>query len=285
MVCLRSSPQLHILIPTYGDSSYFKETLISIKSTFGVSIQEGLVIVSVIDDSREKLFESILEAFGEPNFEYIRNKERLGLEGNFNRCLELTRGQYTMFLGCDDFFLPGFYEEFCRVVQKPAHIYALGVKVVNEFGRQSRSLVDLSKKLLTPGIGENVEKAHSGDRFLARLLIGNFLYFPSLIWETKSLKNYKFDSNAGVVVDLELIARMLFDGHSILISKRPQSFAYRRHLRSESSIQKFTKQRFQGERSLSYALARKAMEMGWWRSFLFGRLLLTARIHHLISRI
>jgi hypothetical protein len=117
------------------------------------------------------------------------------------------------------------------------------------------------------------------------LLFGNFLYFPSLIWETKSIEKYKFDSNAGVVVDLELIARMILDGHKILISKQPQVFAYRRHLGSESSIQKFTNQRFLSEKSLSYLLAGNARELGWWKSYLFGRLLITARIHYLISRI
>lgn len=282
---LQPSPQLHILIPTFGDTSYFKETLLSIKSTFGARIREGLVLVTVVDDSRETEFKSILKTFGDPNFEYIRNEKRLGLEGNFNQCLLLARAQYTMFVGCDDFFLPGFYEQFCRLVQKPAQIYALGVEVVNEFSKQKKGLIDVTKHLLTPGSNNNEEKVHSGDAFLARLLLGNFLYFPSLIWETKSIKNYKFDANAGVVVDLELIARMILDGHGILISKRPPVFAYRRHLGSESSIQKFTNQRFLSERSLSYQLAGNAKELGWWKSYLFGRLLITARIHYLISRI
>ena len=257
----------------------------SIKETFGSNLENRQVCVTIVDDSEDKFFENIVSQIPVPNIEYIQNVHRLGLEGNFNRCLELTRGQYTIFMGCDDYFVPGFYEEFCRAKQKPAQIYALGVKVVDKFGEQSRNLVDFSKYLLTPGLFRAKEVIGEGDSLLAKLLIGNFLYFPSLVWETNALKRFSFDKNSGVVVDLELISRMLLDGSKILIVRNPKVFAYRRHLGSESSIQKFTSARFRAEKTLSYQVSSKSRGLRWWKSYIFGRILLTPRIHFVISRL
>jgi len=51
-----------------------------------------------------------LQNFTDPRLRLYRNESNIGLYGNFNRCGELAKGEYVLFLCSDDRLIPGFVE-------------------------------------------------------------------------------------------------------------------------------------------------------------------------------
>ena len=52
----------------------------------------------------------------EGRISYYKNKENLGMFGNWNRCLELARGEWVCILHSDDKIMPNYIEEMSKVV-------------------------------------------------------------------------------------------------------------------------------------------------------------------------
>lgn len=49
-----------------------------------------------------------------PNFIYYRNEENLGMFGNWNRCIELARGEWVTLLHDDDLLIPNYLKMFIK---------------------------------------------------------------------------------------------------------------------------------------------------------------------------
>src|SRR5450432_379001 len=67
----------------------------------------NLEILVVDNCSTDGTWEA-LQAIRDPRLHLVRNDSNLGLFGNFNRCLELSRGEYVCLLGSDDDLTEGF---------------------------------------------------------------------------------------------------------------------------------------------------------------------------------
>ncbi|HEX3158131.1 MAG TPA: glycosyltransferase family 2 protein [Gemmatimonadaceae bacterium] len=63
---------------------------------------EGLDVLVVDNCSTDGTWEALQEFAHDPRVRLVRNERNVGLFGNFNRCLELSRGRYLRFLCSDD---------------------------------------------------------------------------------------------------------------------------------------------------------------------------------------
>lgn len=262
---------LHIVVPAYGKSPYLRGTL----SSALVSADEATVVTVVDDGSPDDEVRQAASSAGD-RVEYVRLERNLGVAGAFQACLELSRGEYTVFLGSDDVLQPTYVSEVRRLVDRHAAptMVLPGVVVVGSSGDPVRPLADRVKKMLAP----KREILLQGDRLAASLLTGNWLYFPAIAWRTQALRRYGFRQDMQTALDLDLELRIVFDGGTLAWSPAP-AFTYRRHAESASSRTAKSGARFAEEGALFTWAQARARELGWPRSVLAARWHPTARLH------
>jgi len=96
-------PKVTVAIPTYNRARYLEE---SIRSVLCQTFTDFNLVV--IDNASSDNTEEIVRSFTDPRVEYVRNACNLGIIGNWNRAIELCRGEYLNILGDDDKMLPDF---------------------------------------------------------------------------------------------------------------------------------------------------------------------------------
>lgn len=98
-------PLVTIAIPTYNRAAFLAGAVDSaLKQTY------RHLEVLVLDNCSTDNTRETVSAINDPRVRYIRNESNLGMTGNFNRSLELFRGDYWVFLPDDDRLLPGYCE-------------------------------------------------------------------------------------------------------------------------------------------------------------------------------
>jgi GT2 family glycosyltransferase len=262
-----------VLVPAHGESPYLAGTLASVLATGA----HGLRLTVVDDGTPGDDVATLCQAAG-PSVEYVRLPENLGVAGAFQACADRSVGEYTLLMGSDDLMDPHYPEALKALVDRfrgPA-LATTGVTVVDSSGTVVRPLPDRVKSLLTPkGVASRLLE---GDRLVASMLVGNWLYFPALAWRTDVLQAYGFRPDMQTALDIDLELRVLLDGGMLAWDPSP-AFRYRRHRASVSSRSALSGDRFAEERELYGWVGARASELGWRRSAAAARLQPTSRLH------
>ena len=274
-----SMPILHIIIPTIDSRSWLLEALQSIYVSHPSEIANGTILVTVIDDCSQFSFFSQSDASQFLNLELIHNQRRFGLAGVFNQSVSLCRGDLLQIMGHDDRILPGFYKQLVANWLKNGEcsVFALGVEVIDLNSNISKPFVDRIKQYLTPRASKYSPQIIGGQGALVKLLIGNFLYFPALVFNFNKISNFSFSKKAGVALDLDLICRLLLDENSISIFSGSVFFQYRRSTLSYSGISGSTKRRYLEEKAVVTEIANLARDKGWLTAYLMAHAALAIR--------
>jgi glycosyltransferase involved in cell wall biosynthesis len=272
-------PILHIIIPTIDSRSWLLEALESIYVSHPTEIADGTILVTVIDDCSEFSFFSQADASQFLNLELIHNQSRLGLAGVFNQSISICRGDLLQIMGHDDKVLPGFYRQLVSNWRKHGEcaIYALGVEVIDLNSNIFSPFVDRIKQYLTPRGSRYSPQIIGGQRALVKLLIGNFLYFPGLVFNFDKISNFRFSQKAGVALDLDFICRLLINENFLSIFNGCFFFQYRRSALSYSGILGSTKKRYLEEKAVVVEIAKLAWNKGWFTACLVGHVALAIR--------
>jgi len=207
----------------------------------------------------------------------------MGITGNFNQCIKLATHSHMVIMGGDDLMLPSFVESAKRnaLLHPEAAFIQTGVSVIDHAGANYLPLSDRIKALIRPK--SNTPLLLESQKALESLLLGNWLYFPSIIWNTQILKLYLFDSSYSIVQDLKLITEMLLiteillGGGNLLIVPET-TFKYRRHSESLSSKGGGNAKRYIEEASFFNEIAPRLRLTG------HGKAARRARVH-LLSRL
>ena len=103
-------PFWSVMIPTYNCNHYLVE---AIRSVLRQAPGEEEMQICVVDDNSPGWQDAhdIAMAEGGGRVDFVRGDENLGLAGNWNRCITLSRGEAVHILHQDDYVLPGFYEK------------------------------------------------------------------------------------------------------------------------------------------------------------------------------
>lgn len=106
--------KVSICIPTYNGARYLEACLDSVLS----QTYRDIEILVVDDGSTDSTFE-ILEhyAASDQRIRLRRNNNNLGLVGNWNRCIELARGEWIKFAFQDDLLAPTCLEKMFGAMQ------------------------------------------------------------------------------------------------------------------------------------------------------------------------
>jgi len=272
------SDRIDIMMPFYGRVDHMK---IAVESVLSQSADSWRLVV--IDDGYPD--ESIPEWFAglkNPNVLYQRNDHQLGANGNYRKCLELVETQWFVMMGADDEMLPNYVEELMRLSHShpEAGVIHLGCDVIDENGKLWLPLVDKVKARLRPKLTGS-EKEFSGQEIATSLARGDWMYFPSIAWNTQAVKNIGFRQQYDVVQDLALALDVIMAGRTFVLSDK-LAFNYRRHSQSDSSWRALNGSRFVEEASYLNTVSREFKEHGWRKAARVARWHFTSRLNSLM---
>jgi glycosyltransferase involved in cell wall biosynthesis len=239
--------------------------------------------VTIVDDCSptSEIFIAAKE-FQHLNYNYLRNEINLGLAGNFQKCIEISQGKYTLILGSDDRVLPEIISILKLEDGRNLNLDFLQLRthIINESGERCRPFVDKVKKMFTPILIDKFPLV--GKFLLASLLVGNWTYFPAIAWKTD--RRAKFNWNLGLkhAVDLELLCQMAMNG-ARMKSSSEYGVEYRRHKESQSSKLGLTTIRINEELSVHKKINHTLKGTQFFLLRMISNLAFTIRTHAFIS--
>jgi hypothetical protein len=183
-------------------------------------------------------------------------------------------------MGADDILLPSFVNNVNQIIESNKDIGFLhtGVEVIDETGKTINSLTDRIKTFVRPNGSE--DQLLSGEQVAKSLMRGNWMYFPSIVWNTKLLQQVGFRSDLNVCQDLGLAIDMLLLGKPMYVSSQVV-FQYRRHSGSDSSLKAISGERFTEEKVFYSGLSNELTAAGWNAAARSARFHATSRLHAL----
>ena len=249
-----------IAIPFYSGVGFLAEALHSLLQ----QRDEAWVAVVVDDASPETGAAELVASLGDARVTYVRNEVNLGLAANFNRCLEVTGCDLVTVFHADDLLLADYVGTVRAAAESAptATCVAPLAVVIDGSGQRTDTMADRVKRLLWP---RGQRMLLEGDRGLARLMHGQFMYCPAVAYRTRLLPDVGFDNAWCQVMDLDLYTRIVLGGGSILLD-RSQVYAYRRHAGSATARNTAAFLRLSEETAVARRTADEAARRGWRRT-------------------
>jgi len=253
-----------IVIPYYQALDYLREAVESVQSQTFSNFR-----LLIIDDSPNDLqAQEFISGLNDSRISYISNQFNLGLNRTLHTAVEHCEADWVVFLGHDDCLLPEYLEQMLRICEEypTAAIVQSQTLVMDNLGEtycpfpdQIKNLIwkyytlVSSKKLLFKNDEEstliNYRKAMNS------IAVGNFLYFPLIMWRLEFLRKAPFRLDLLVTSDIEILFKIfLLDGDLLLINK--VLGRYRRHNKSLSENPNTKLNRLKEESSTYNELAR-----------------------------
>lgn len=216
----------------------------------------------VCDDGTEPGVREFIAGLTDSRIRYVHNPARLGMVGNWNRCLELAETDHVTLLHGDDALLPNYAAIMSEAAGRYPRATAVFCRsqVIDAQDRRVFSFPDFYKGFLMPSRREPITLA--GEDGLTALLRGNFLFCPTVCFRKSALGAARFDPKWEMVQDLDLWSRLLMDGHEI-VGLPEFGYAYRRHAANSTTAYTRNALRFREESALYAALAERGRKMGW----------------------
>ena len=125
------NPKITIAIPTYKRNHLIKDALDSALNQKGFDNYE-VIIVDNDDNFNNKELEKILREYNNEKISYYKNEKNIGIFGNWNRCIELAKGEYISILNDDDWLEKNFLKEGNDIIKENSNdgVY-IGAKIVD----------------------------------------------------------------------------------------------------------------------------------------------------------
>jgi glycosyltransferase involved in cell wall biosynthesis len=262
-------------IPFYRDAAFLARAVASVVN----QTRDDWRLIVVDDAGPDGAAASeVVEALRDPRARYVRADHNAGLAGNWNRCLDLVRTDFVTLLHADDELLPGYTAAVIDGHHRHPDAAAVfcPVDVIDAGGRPTFSAPDAFKRVLAPR--RAVDHVVAGDRGLARLMVGNTIFCPTLCLRTAAVGTRRFDPAWRFVLDLAFVTDLLFDG-ARLVGIPDVAYRYRRHRGSQTAQLTATSERFAEEVAFHTAVARRAAVVGWTRTTRAARLMPSVRLH------
>jgi len=213
---------------------------------------------------------------------YRRNDGRHGIGAAWNACMEAIDGELFSLLHADDELEPDYLSTMVNLARdhSSAALYFCGATVVDAAGRPCFSLPDRTKDLIRAK-GEPI--VLSGAASIERLIIGNFIMCPTVMYRRSVVRGRRFSERHRFVLDLRFNLGVLFDG-GLIVGTNRKAYRYRRHWAQATAQLATTGDRFAEELELFREIGKAASEQGWRRVAIAARTRPVFRIHAALSR-
>lgn len=250
-------------IPFYQNIEFLEKTLSSVLAQSS-SRWRATIVVDGADAPNVPNMPNMIAGIDNNRIRCITNQKRLGMAGNWNRCLDLGETDLVTILHSDDELLPDYAEVMLKAAENNPEAIAFfcNAKIIGPDSRPKFSFPDFYKKLIQPAYGENGLLSLSGENGVLRLLHGNFIMCPTLCFRREKLKGRRFSLDLKMVQDMEFTTRLLLDGE-VLVGLKSVSYAYRRHQNNATVAYTKNLLRFNEESSLYREIEKKARQRHW----------------------
>lgn len=266
-----------IMMPFYGDVGHMQ---LAVRSILAQDDDDWRVVV-VDDGYPDESIPGWFESLGDPRVVYRRNAENLGANANYRLCLDLVESPWFVMMGADDVLLPNYVSRMKELgkTYPDAGLLHPGVRVIDELGRPSRTLVERAKDFYRPSTAHGVVVA-TGEKIVTNLVRGDWMYFPGICWNAQAARRVGFTAGLDVVQDLALALDVLESGHALVLDD-VVSFEYRRHSQSDSSWRALEGTRFLEQGDFFRSRAQHYRAKGWRHAARAADLHLSSRLHAL----
>jgi len=130
-----SAPCVSICVPTWNGAGYLAEALRS-----ALAQTEPDFELLVVDDASSDETLRVVATFADARIRIHRNERRLGLPGNWNRCLAEARGEFVKFLFQDDLLEPAAVGKLLGALRAvPGASLAFGRRTIRHEGDGART--------------------------------------------------------------------------------------------------------------------------------------------------
>lgn len=220
----RRTTKASVCIPVYNGTKYLGEAIASILSQTWADFE-----LIVIDDCSEEDTEAVINSFNDPRLKFLKNKSRLGLVGNWNRCLEESNESYICIFHQDDVMMPDNLAKKIKILEENE-----SVGMVHSNVHQVGPTGNLLSKWWYFKPDPNEDIIQSGSSVFEKLLWGvNTVCCPSVVIRRECYEKLGgFDPQLPFTADWEMWLRlaMFYD-----IAYLPEGLVkYRRHDSNET---------------------------------------------------
>lgn len=120
-----NTPAITIAIPTFNRADLVIESIQSAAQQVGFDDYEILIIDNASEFDSVSKVKSFLEVYQGPSLRYFVNDHNLGMFGNWNRCLDLARGEWVTILSDDDLLRPTFLSQILSALKQHPNAKAI----------------------------------------------------------------------------------------------------------------------------------------------------------------
>lgn len=209
------NPKISVCIPSYNCGPFLAD---AIESVLAQSCSDFELLI--IDDCSTDSSAEIIAGFAakDPRIIFLRNEANLGMVANWNRCIELARGEFIHYLFADDTFAsPECLARMLHVIESdPAISLVVSARnIIDEDSRVKRVACHFRDKKVAPGT-DVIRRC----LYEARNLIGE----PSVVMFRKSQALRGFHAGYAQLVDLEMWFYLLEQGKFAFLAEPLASF-------------------------------------------------------------
>jgi glycosyltransferase involved in cell wall biosynthesis len=258
---------LTIAIPFFAHAGYLRAALDSVVA----QTSSSWTAIVVDDAGPEPAARDVVGSYDDRRISYVRNERNLGLAGNWNRCLQLAPSELVCLFHADDALAPDYVALVVEAHQRHPDAAAVYTRasVIGPTGRPIFSVPDVVKGV-SYRMPRNGDAILEGEDALIGILRGQHIFCPSLSFKKRALGPEPFAEQWRQVLDLDLLARLLFDGHQI-VGLRREAYRYRRHASNETARLTHSLERFEEEFSIYSQIGARAAATGWPRAAAVAR--------------
>lgn len=113
-------PLWSVTIPTYNSAEYLEETLLSVLNQ---SLDEDEMEILVVDNCSTDDTAELVKRVGKGRVKFFQNEKNIGINGNFNQCVDMAEGELVHLLNSDDTVNQDFYKEYQKKFSEFPDVY------------------------------------------------------------------------------------------------------------------------------------------------------------------
>ena len=247
-------------IPYYRGLVFLEKTIQSV-----LAQQNSNWKVIVLDDRGGEDAELLVQTFSDSRLIYVRNETTLGLAANWNKALSLVTTELVTILHADDELLPNYTDVATSLMAKHPEATAVHcrTRIIDENSKSFLSFPDVVKKFVRPHSKHDV--VSSGELGLWSLVKGQWIFCPTMCYRHSLLPPEKFSRDWKMVLDLELMSRILLTG-GVLVGSPIVAYRYRRHSDNQTAKLTDSNTRFEEELKLLDIISVQCRDRGWDRA-------------------
>ena len=254
------TPRATFAIPCYNAGPHLETLLRSLAAQSCCDFALLLVDDASDDDSlvRAESWAKTQAQATSPLLRVVRNERRLGIGGNWNRCIELSESEFVCLAHQDDVYGPRYLERMLAALDEDPDAMAAHCRVtaIDAAGRAADSDVERYKQRFWAA------PPRSAKEQFRSLFEGNFVNCPTILWRRESLNGAPFSTHMRYALDWAFVLERTGEGARI-VHVDEELVSYRRHDGAASRAAVKSYDRYREEHEVLARAKERGVELGW----------------------